>query len=160
MSGAQMMLVIGASMLLSIHIININRSTLMSDELISEAEYTLAATSIGKSLLNEIIAKAFDAATVNDDFADMALYTAPDALGPATGEIYPHFDDVDDYNGFTSILTTPRTGNFNVHCIVNYVNPATPGTISSAVTHTKKITVRLTSERLQDPVVLTYYKSH
>jgi hypothetical protein len=160
MQGAQMMLVIGASMLLSVHIININRSVLMSDEQMSDAEYTMAATSIGQSLLHEIASKSFDEATVNDELADDALYTQPASLGPSLGESYPNFNDVDDFNGFGTTLSTPRTGEFTVRCRVHYVDPATPEMVSASVTHTKKIIVQLRSQRLQNPVTLTYYKSH
>ncbi len=160
MNGVQMMLLIGASMLLSIHIINVNRASLYSDDQMSQAEYTMAATSLGQSLMHEIASKSFDESTIADPFAEVTTFTAAGSLGPTGGESYPNFNDVDDYNGFKTVLSSPRTGAFDVACRVQYVNAQFPDIPVSTATRTKRITMVLTSSRMIDPVVLTYFSSH
>ena len=160
MGGMQMMLVIGALMILSITTLNLNRAQFLSETDLSESEYTMTATSVGQTLLNEIGTKAFDQATALSDTAGLASFAAPGALGPNAGEVYPLFNDVDDYNRFSTSVMSARAGEFTIACAVVYVNIATPNTVSTIRTRTKRVTLTVTSPLMSDPVNLVYYKSY
>ena len=81
--------------------------------------------------------------------------TAPANLHAESGEAYPNFNDVDDYNGYTKTDATMPSAVFNVSCSVVYVNPATPDVTSYSQTWTKKITVTVTSSLMADTVKLS-----
>ena len=160
MSGVQMMLVLGAITLLSLLVLNLNGSLLSSDDQMAQAEYTMAATSVGQMMLAKIASKEFDAATVTDQFADPSTFTSPSGLGHAPGEIYPNFNDVDDFHRFTTAVSTPRAGVFNVACLVDYVQPDNPDVPASVQTRTKRVRVAISSPFLAQPVRLVYYRTH
>ena len=160
MAGMQMMLVIGALMMLSVLTLNLNRAQILSDTELSESEYILTATAIGQTIINEIGTKAYDQATVSSDTASLASFAAPNALGPNTGESYPLLNDVDDYNRLSTTVGSARAGDFTVSCAVAYVDPATPNTIATVRTRTKRVRMTVTSPFMTTPVNLVYYKSY
>ncbi|HOJ03415.1 MAG TPA: hypothetical protein PK916_05380 [Bacteroidota bacterium] len=160
MSGVQMMLVLGAMILLSMVVLTINRAKLFSEQQISQSEYTIAATSVGQGLLNEISSKSFDAATVSKPDAEVSTFTAPGSLGRNSSEIYPNFNDVDDYHRFSRTYSTPRAGDFNVTASVHYINTSQPNTPVNYRTRTKRVTVVVSSPFMEQPVTLFHYFSH
>ncbi|MBI5647581.1 MAG: hypothetical protein HY962_11675 [Ignavibacteriae bacterium] len=159
MGGMQMILVIGALTLLSILSLNSNRAQLLSEAQVSDAEFTVAATSVGQSALNDICSRAFDAATVASDTATLPRFTEPARFGANLNEAGTT-DDVDDYHGFVTNITTPRAGAFRVSAIVWYVNPSTPDIQSLSKTHMKRIQITVVSDFMEEPVTLVYHKSY
>lgn len=160
MNGVQMMLVLGALTLLSVLVLTLNRAKLFSDQQVSNAEYVMAATAVGQTLINEISTKDFDAATASDPDADVSSFTGPRSLGHGWWESYPHFNDVDDFNRYTTTVSTPRAGVFRLSCSVQYVEPSNPDHPVKHRTRTKRVTVVITSPLMDHPVTLTYFKSH
>ena len=159
MGGVQTMLVLAALTLLSVLVLSMNRAKLMSDEQLSQAEYVMAATAVGQTLINDIGTKAFDAATATDDFAELSSFTAPSALGHGWWESYPNFNDVDDYNRLSTTVSTPRAGDFRLSCRVHYVQPSQPDIPVNIRTRTKRVVVSVSSPFLTRPVTLISYKS-
>jgi len=160
MNGLQMMLVLAALTLLSVLVLTLNRGKLFSDQQVSNAEYVMAATAVGQTLINEIATKKFDAATVKNPDAEISSFTAPRSLGHGAWESYPSFNDVDDFNGYTTTVRTPRTGDFRLSSRVQYVDAANPDTPVKHRTHTKRVTVTISSPLMEHPVTLTYFKRH
>ncbi|MBR9977441.1 MAG: hypothetical protein KFH87_05080 [Bacteroidetes bacterium] len=160
MGGAQMMLVLGALVLLSLMVLNINRAQLESERQMSQAEYILAATAVGQSMISEISSKHFDATTASNESAPVSSFTSPHHLGAGSWESYPNFNDFDDFHRFNTTVNTPRAGNFRIRCLVDYVDPMTPNVTSGIRTRTKRLRVNVSSDFLDDPVNLVYYKSH
>ncbi len=160
MSGAQMFLVLGAILLLSVLLLNTNRTKLLNEQQMSQSEYTIAATAVGQSLISEINSKSFDAATTTDEKAAVSKFTAPRSLGHASSEVYPNYNDVDDYHKLVTKISTPRAGEFDLSVLVDYVNPATPDARSYVRTRTKRIRVVVSSVFMETPVNLVYFKSH
>ncbi|MBN1447661.1 MAG: hypothetical protein JXA28_07000 [Bacteroidetes bacterium] len=114
MNGVQKMLVLGALTLLSILFLTLNRAQLFSDQQMSNAVYVMVATAAGQTLINEISTKSYDGATAGDEDAEVASFTAPGALGAGWWESYPTFNDVDDDNRFSTSVSTPRAGDFEL----------------------------------------------
>lgn len=160
MGGVQMMLVLGAMVLLSLLILGINRAQFFGEQQMSQSEYLLAATAVGQTLISEIASKHYDAATASDEKAPVTSFTAPGSLGAGWWESYPNFNDFDDYHRFTTTVSTPRAGTFRVSCLVDYVNPANPNVRSSVRTRTKRLRVSIDSDFMDVPVNLVYFKSH
>lgn len=172
-----MLLVIGAIVIFSLLALSINSSLTNSSVQSANAEYISMATNLGQSWINKISTKAFDEKTLEFPAYSPSVLTPVESLGPDSGEPYStDFDDVDDFNGFDTTVTTSRTGDFKIFINVHYVNENNLTQISSVPTRTKGIEVKVTSEFFrfadnkqdpdnpgaskQDTVKLYYYKSY
>jgi hypothetical protein len=154
-----MMIGIAALALVTFTVLNFNRGSISTqDALIYNKEFILATT-IAQSLLDEISSKDYDEEIVNGS----SIITASDfsdLLKAETGEVYPFYDDIDDYNNFTRSDTIPQMGVFNVSVSLNWMTDGLVKTASK--TYNKNVTIRVTSTALtnfftdkQDTVVIT-----
>jgi hypothetical protein len=134
-------------------------------------EVFLTAISVGQSVIDEAMTKAFDQATVSGPVSSASLLTSFSALGrDNTGEIVPvpdtlsgqqflsssRFTDVDDYRGYSRRVFTRHTYPLTVSVAVEYASETDPDQLASAPTFCKKMTVTVTGEQLAAPVVLQY----
>lgn len=167
MGGSQMFLILGALVLLSILILNVNRTWSGAEEIKTSAEFLLTATNVGQGLIDEISIKAFDQViSIDPNVTDVASLTPPNSLGPDAGETNRNlYNDVDDYHNQTFTVSTPRLGDFNITISVFYVNQNTMAA-SNVRTWTKKIQATIVAPNLFDEnmnpytLKLFYYKSY
>lgn len=150
---------IGAMMLLSILILRVNNTFQNTSSVLLNSKLGLLATSIATSQIEEISRLAFDESTVSNAVNSLSSLTPPGSLGPGSGEVYPNYDDIDDYNGFTK-TDTSMTAIFNVSCSVVYVSPSSPNFTSSTATWDKKITITVTSPSMLDTVRMSTIYSY
>lgn len=155
MNTGQMLLTIGAMILLSTLILRVNNNFAGNTNTVYNSKFAILAASVGSSVIEEAMGKAFDENTVNAPASSTADFTLPNKLGPESGETYPNFNDFDDYNGYTKIDSTMPSAIFKVECVVTYVNPSTPNIDSNSSTWTKKISVTITSNSMADTVRLS-----
>jgi len=155
-----MALVVGAVVLLAALVLNVNRSLLKSTDQTIHAEAVIAGTSAAQQVIDVISSKEFDEACVGTYIENVADFTSPAYLGSDGSETVSQYDDVDDYNNFTTTIATPRMGNFTAGVKVNYVNPASPNINSNVRTRMKKIQVNVTSSYLPDTLKMYYYSSY
>jgi MSHA pilin protein MshD len=136
-----------------------------SEEHSADQVHQIKAAELGQSMLDEILAKAFDE---NSDKAGGRLrcnevgYTScTTLLQNEEADIRANFDDVDDYNGYASLKTSTDTdlhsgyGSFQVSVIVAY-NGTPFGVADSLV---KQVTVTVTTP-LGTPIEFTGYKAN
>ena len=162
MGNSQMILIVGAIVLLSVLSINANRSILTSTETTVNSEAILAATAMANELMNEICTKAYDEASVTSLITETNIpnsFTSSQYLGP-DGENYPAFDDIDDFNGYSRVTPSPRTGNFSSQVTVDYVNINNPDVAVAMKTRLKRIEVAVTNTTLLDTLRLYYYSCY
>jgi hypothetical protein len=162
MNTGQSILTIGAMLLLSVLVLRVNRTLLYSGGTVSTSKLGIIAISLAQSRLEEIKSKAFDENSVSASVSATTTFTLPAKLGPETGEVYPNFDDIDDYNGFTRTDTVQIDPNvakigsnveyFYESCSVVYVNSATPDVASNAQTWNKKIMVNVAHKQMTDTI--------
>lgn len=103
-------------------VLSINRAILRNCEVITESGILLTSAAIGEEIIEEANGKLFDESLSQPpsvEFPD--CFTAPESLGTESGEAYPSFDDIDDYNDFTKIVNTP-SGNCSLVVKVGYVD--------------------------------------
>ncbi len=143
MNTSQMLITLGALVLLSLVILRVNRSFLTTDSVLLDSKIGVLAVSIATSVLEEANGKAFDENTDTTSIDDVNLLSA--TLGPEAGETYPNFDDFDDYNGLTKIDSTNPIATFTVNCEVSYVQPSNLDANATNKTWHKKLTVYVTS---------------
>lgn len=146
--GSHYLTVLAAIILLSALVLNVNRSILYSSECCYSSEAISTAACVGQELIDEISSKAFDENTISNYIEELSLFTAYDSLSNESGEVYPNFDDVDDFNGYSRIDFTPRLGDFTTAVTVCYVNPNSPNTVVNAKTRMKKFSVSVSSDLL------------
>jgi hypothetical protein len=77
-------------------------------------------------------------------------------LGPRSGETYPNFDDIDDFNGYKRLIDAPHAERYEVSSIVYYVGENTPEVKSTARTFYKRADVTVESPYLKHPIKLSF----
>lgn len=162
MGGSQMFLVLGALVLLSLLILNINRTWSGAEDQKLNAEFIMTATNVGQNFIDEISSKLFDHALAsNPNLTNVNSLTAPNSLGPEAGEnSRSDYNDVDDYNGKSFVVSTPRLGDFNISVKVNYASQDNLE-VTNVRTWTKKIEVNVMNKTFPNEYVnLYYYKSY
>lgn len=159
MNTGQMMIGIFALGLVSFTILNFNKGSISTqDALIYNKEFILATT-IAQSMLDEINGKAYDEVIVNGT-SILSSSNFSSSLQADPAEVYPNFDDIDDYNNFTKRDSIPGMGTFNIKVEVNYMSDDFIPT--TARTYNKNVIVKITSPTLinfftqeKDTLVLT-----
>lgn len=160
MNDGHLITLLGAIVLLSILVLNVNRTILSATDHKLQAETIIACTSVGQHVIDLISSKKFDEAAISEEITDVTAFTPAASLGPEYGENYNYFDDVDDYNNYSGVVATPRMGNCSVNISVNYVNQEQPDIISQVQTCTKRIEAKVYNVILPDTLRLYYYSSY
>lgn len=167
MNTGQTMLTIGSMILLTFLILRFNSIQLTTAETAYNAKFGIIAISLANSLIEEAKDKVFDEAVLD---TTKTIYYATDfssVLRSETGEVYPNFDDFDDYNGpdgegffylDTLSLRNPQTGvytRFEIRSNVEYVSDTNPNVKSSINTYHKKLNVSVFSDAMIDTVKIS-----
>lgn len=155
MNSGHMLLSLGAMMLLSTILLGVNSNILNTNSTLDETKFSILATSLGTSIIEEANSKAFDLATVDDAVSSVNSLTDPNGLGPAIGETYPNFNDFDDFNGLSRLIATLPSAVFKESCAVHYVSAYDPSSIVNTKTWHKRIDVFITSPSLRDTIKLS-----
>jgi hypothetical protein len=112
MNLGQMLMVIGAIVLLGMLVLNANSTIYQANDIMYTSEFGVTAISLSTSLVEEAMGKMFDKVVADSNKAallDSTLLTLPGSLGPelARNESYrgyppmsgkKEFDDFDDFN--------------------------------------------------------------
>jgi hypothetical protein len=167
MNTGQILLVIGAFVVLSTLTLNVNASLIKTSTTGLEMEANLDALSIGQTMLDEILTKEFDEKTLNGVRAFLPSDLTPvyqlgrDGAGEQitgnggvdtsmTGDFQSKlkFDDVDDYDNYTRKAWNPRLGWFTVTVKIDYVDEDFPDMITYWTSFYKRITVTVTQANM------------
>lgn len=150
MGTGQMLLTIGAIMLLGSIILTTNRSLNNNSQVLLNTNIGLEEVSYATSIIEEATGKAFDAQTDTNDVNSTTQLTTANRLGP---EYAGDLNDFDDYNGKTfgpdSSLTT---GVYFARTTVHYVAPPNFDDTLSAPSWFKKIDVTVWNKDVPDTV--------
>lgn len=162
MNTGQMMLSVGATMLLSFLVLRFNSIQLTSAQASYNSKFGIVATSLATSIMEEAKDNLFDEVVLDTTKQITSASELSTTLGPDAGEVYPDFDDFDDYNGLLHIdslsLRNPQTGmptKFEIPAKVEYVSETSPDVKSSINTYHKKMTVSVISSAMIDTVKLS-----
>jgi hypothetical protein len=147
MNTGQLLLTIGGMFLLAMLVLRVNKTYLCTSDIMYNSKYGILATSVATSFMEEASSKQFDNKTKQDCTSTDSL-TAANKLGPETGEVYPNFDDFDDYNSLNRTDNSMPSAVFNISCRVCYVQPNLgTGQLTEVTSKTwyKKLEVTVTS---------------
>ena len=160
MNTGQMMITLGAMMLLGVVILRVNAGFLNTNNVLLDSKFGVLAVSIATSVIEEATGKAFDANTDSNSVDNLIDLTSPGSLGKASWEVYPNFNDFDDYNGLNIVDSTKSSAMFNIQCVVVYVNAANPEVTAGIRTWHKKITVTVSSKSMTDTLRMSSINSY
>ena len=144
MGTGQMLLTVGAIMLLGTIILTTNRSLYSSKTILMKTNFGLDAVSLATSVIEEAQGKAFDAATDSASVTSTTQLTPPGSLGQENGNTND-LNDFDDYNGLNNAGRTDTfklsTGIYCVKTRVCYVGGTNLDGISAQATFSKRLDV-------------------
>jgi len=167
MNTGQMLLVLGALIILSMTSMGVNTMIINKTETMLDAEAGLEATSLAQTMIDEVMTKSYDNATVTEKVYHEADLTDAEGLGCSSTERYnvpqpdttlksmKYYNDVDDYHGYTRVFSTPLMGKFTIKDTVFYVIEANPDQKSLGETFHKKVVVTVTHPNLLRPLQLS-----
>jgi hypothetical protein len=152
MGQSELLMTLGAIVTFSLLTLSINRSVIAQSEGIYNQQIELYTMGIAQRFIEEAKTKAFDESAINS-VSDPSNFTpTPASHGP---EIYPYFDDVDDFVDAPGTITTPL-GSMSVTIAIDYVNDTDLNTSAGTNTYYKKMTVTIQNRYLNRPVVADY----
>jgi len=152
MNTGQSFLSIGSMLLLALVSLNFNSSVLQNTTVETENKVYLTAFSLADDLIEEIKQKAFDQKTI--DFQAIAENQLTLPLGPETGEVWPYFNDIDDYQNYSKPVNLPHVEEYTVSCQINYANSDGQKVLNQ--TYFKLVTVTVTSKYLSSPLFIKF----
>jgi hypothetical protein len=148
------LLSIAAMLLLAFTSFNFNASVLETASFEVENKVALTAFSLADDLIEEIKQKAFDEKTVDFQAIAVNQLTSPTYIGKESGENWPDFNDIDDYNNYSKPVSLPHAEGYLVISVVNYVN--SEGSDITTQSFFKKVAVTVSSEYLKRPIVISF----
>lgn len=131
--------------MLSTFTISLNSSIMQNQITLTQSETISEAIALSQRYIEEAESKQFDedrTATIPSSF------TSVGSLGPDANETYTTFDDLDDYNGYTTTDNVSGYVPLTVNIIVDYVTLASPTIPSASRTYFKRMAVSITSPAL------------
>jgi hypothetical protein len=148
----QMLLVLGALVLFSLMLPSMNRTILYNDRTLLSTNAELTGMSLAQKILDEAGTKAFDVVCITSHPTNPSQLTSPGSLGPAGGETYPNFNDLDDFHGVTILdsVTLPSVL-FIITGQVTYADPNDPTQDVTYETFLKRLRVTVTGPYLVNP---------
>ncbi len=155
-NGVQSFLSLGAMMIFSLISLRFDSAVLQNVEVEVENKVYLTAFSLADDLLEEIKQRAFDEKTVTFKAITPGALTPAANLNKESGEEWPNFDDIDDYNGYTKPVSLPHAEKYKITCQVSYVQSDDQDQISFAQTYFKKVEIFVDSPYLRHQVRLAY----
>ncbi len=157
MSSNQSMLVIGSIFLLGMLIVNFYGANTQQMEASVENEASIAATGIAQSMLDDIQNRAYDEFTVGSYTTSADSFTSVVSLGPESGETSSAlFDDIDDFNGYSTVDSSTRLGNYDISVDVAYITNFAPNSVSYSKTFVKRIDVNVFNTYMSDTLTMSH----
>ena len=165
MQSAQFIYLLVAFMLFSSFSVALNRFQVASTITTVEAQQANDAVSLSQMLFEEAWTLSYDEVTVpanqvaQGDLDFPEDFTAPKSLGPDSGEKYPNFDDVDDFNGLDYQLLY-GADSLRVQGEVRYINIKLDTLVTYSAAYNKLVKFTITSPRSNMELTFEYIYSY
>ncbi len=165
MNTGQMLLSVGALVLLGTTVLTVNRSYTQQGVILEQTEVGVYAISLATSMIEEASGTAFDQATYNSSVTTTTALTSPSSLGPESGETTTpatsaNFNDFDDYNNLKMGVKIANVDSFTLSAKVYYIDPSMPETRSSTATFFKRMDVQVYGTTTADTIKMSYIFSY
>ena len=128
----------------------------------TEAEHQIMAINLLDNFIGQVALKSFDEASVNGKPSDVpGSFTSPPNLGPEGKEIYPNYDDVDDYHNLSFTDTTSSGMDYTIKVDLGYVTINDTENFLNTQSKMKRMNVSITSTLIPNEVhmsrLFSYY---
>lgn len=137
-----------AILVLSLYALGQHRSEAALERGAISGEMELTVAEVAREILTEASQRAFDEVDLAREDLRFDTRGLSTLLGPDAGEsAMVDFDDVDDFDGYSAVLSRQRNGlqlDVLVNATVRYVQPDAPGTVSATPTLAKEVVVTVT----------------
>lgn len=118
MGTGQMLLTVGAIILLGTVILTTNRRIISTSDVMNTSNYGLEEVALATKVIQEAQSKSYDQATADGNtITGTSCFST--TLGQDSGA--DDYDDFDDYNGYSKVFTGLATGDYQVKARVTYV---------------------------------------
>lgn len=155
MGYREMFLVLVSIILLSTLMLRINTNAVQGRELLQQIEIEHMAATVAQQYIEDAKSKKFDDLVGSISQAAMpGGFTSSFALGVEGGEVYPAFNDVDDYNNHTDTLSVDGI-DFEPTIYVDYVQDTSPDASVGTQTFFKRMTVIVESSWMPEGRIIT-----
>ncbi|MGB9665488.1 MAG: hypothetical protein ACPL25_11315 [Ignavibacteria bacterium] len=141
MNASQLILLFASMIILSTIIILTNRASIETQDERISARNLYHSINEAKNLFEEVKSKMFDEKLISMASINRDSLTPASMLGN-DNEMYPEFDDIDDYNGFIKELSLENGQKFFLKVQVNYVNENNPDFLSTTKTFYKLVSIK------------------
>ncbi len=136
---------------------------LEGDNYDKEAEYQIMAINLLDKFIDQVALKSFDEASVSGrPIGIPGSFTSPSNLGPEADEIYPNFDDIDDYLNLSFTDTTSNGMGYTIKVELGYVTFDDTENFSSTQSNMKRMNVSIISTSIPDEMhlsrIFSYYR--
>lgn len=155
-NGVQSFLSLGALMIFSLISLRFDSAVLQNVEVEVENKVYLTAFSLADDLLEEIKQRAFDQQTVVFKAITTNALTQSANLGKESGEVWPNFNDIDDYHNYSKPVSLPHAENYTVKSYVSYVQANNQDLASLTQTYFKRVEIFVDSPYLKHQLKLAY----
>ena len=159
MSGIQSFITIGAISFLTLTSLSFNSALLESTTVEVENKVYLTAFSLADDMIEEIKEKNYDEKTLVFPTTNRTNLTQPNSLG-IESEVYPYFDDIDDYNNYSRHIEAPYVETYDINCDVYYVQENDSNIESTVQTFHKRVDITVTSPYMRNDVTLSFIFTH
>ena len=151
MNSGHQLITIAGIFLLSFLFLSVNKNNSDRASSLYKSGSVIDANGVAQSIIDEIQCKAFDENTISKCVWSSDSLTSAKSLGPESGEtMHTLFDDVDDYNNYSTVINVGEYGDFDVHTSINYVINMQPNSLSIVPTYSKRIVVAVTNFSIPD----------
>ena len=165
MGTGQMLITMGAMILLSIIILSVNQGYLINNEVMLDSKFDLLAISLAISVVEDANGLAFDQQTIGGN--TVLVESQLSSIGPDTDEFYTtreetNFNDFDDYDGLHIEYndTTLKSAIYDIDCEVGYISDANPNAFVGSKTWFKKLDVTVSSKSMSDTIRMSTIMSY
>ena len=137
-----------AILVLSLYALGQHRSEAELERGAISGQLELTVAEVAREILTEASQHAFDEDDLARDELRFDTRGLSTVLGPEASEsTRADFDDVDDFDGYTALVSRQRNGqplDVRVRVTVRYVQPDAPSTVSANPTLAKEVEVTVT----------------
>ena len=158
MNTGQILLTMGALVLFTLTVINVNKNLIENEELMNEMRFGLEAVSLATSMIEEASQLPFDEVSwdstkLSKELVDLTQHYG---LGPDAGETgLSTFDDFDDFHNYIRYDTTLQNI-YITKCDVSYITPTHPNLKELSRTLFKRLNVTITTPSSSDSLTMKY----
>ncbi len=150
------MILVVAIAILGRYSLTVNDALAGNEIHVLQSEYELNAVSLIEGVFRQAWLKSFDENTISS-YPDSIpeAFTAAGSLGPESGEVYPNFDDIDDFDDLTITDTANNGMAYAMKISVGYVNASDKDTFLGSTSTLKRMNVTLSSVYLRNDITFS-----